>query len=954
MRMFGRLWLWSWCLLSTLIAAPALAGVSYDPALTWRTLFSPHFRVHFHDGEEQLARRTAAVAEQVNARLSPLIGWTPEAPVDIVLNDRVDISNGYTTFFPSDRVTIYVTPPDEINSLEDRGDWLEFVLTHEYVHVLHLDRASGAPRVLRRVFGRNPLLFPNSLQPDWLIEGLAVHDETDRARGIGRGQSSYFDMLMRMEVAHGIKPLRQVNQTIATWPAGYTPYLYGAAFYDFVADRYGEPAIRRLIDNYSGNLIPFRINSNSRRVLGQDLTRLWPAFEQALEDRHGARLEQIRATGVVAGERLTRYGYTTGAVRALPDGDIVFVRNDGEHPPALMRRRADGSIVQLAELHGGAHIAVHPQAGVLVAQPELYRNANYFYDLYRVDLESGAVTRLTDGARYRYAAWSPDGSRILAVHNEGGRHALHLLDANGRLLEVLFAGEPDVTFADPDWSPDGRAVALAVWRPQTGWNLEQFLVGEHRFVPLTRDAAIEGQTQFTADGRALLFSSDHGGVYNLRRLDFASGRITTLTNVEGGAFHPAQARADGPIYYTGCNSRGFDIYRLDTPAALPTPPAAHGPSALAAAENDAPLTGLRVEDYSPYGGLRPRWWLPHLLVDSQRTELGVTTSAWDPLLRHIYYLDAAYDFRNRWFTGSLDYIYDRFYPTFKLHASRYSSLYLDANNDPVRITTSDTYLGEAVLPFLRYRRDVALHAAAYSVRDADGWTAAGITPQASRQDNVLGYALVYDSTRRYPLSISRSNGVQLSLAAETSDALSGSSYSGEVYTFDGRAFLALGNEQVLATRLAYGWGTGQPRPFVLGGSVSAEGVPLPLDPAVLNSPFDQRRFALRGYDSGAAGLSGRRMFTAAAEWRFPLRRIERGFMAPPAGLNQVYGSVFAETGDAWDDGRRPDNPASDAGVEAHADVVLFYQMLFHLRLGYAYGFADNGGNHAYLQLGSSF
>lgn len=885
----SRRWLaLSWCLFSMLTAGPALAGVSYDPALTWRTFFSEHFRVHFHDGEEPLARRAAAVAERVNARPAPLIGWTPETPVDIVLSDRVDISNGYTTFFPSDRVTIYLTPPDEVNSLEDRGDWLEFVLTHEYVHVLHLDRANDAPYLLRSVFGRNPLLFPNSLQPAWLIEGLAVHDETDRARGTGRGQSTYFDMLMRMEVAHGLKPLRQINQAIATWPAGYTPYLYGAAFYDFVADHYGEPAIRRLIDNYSSNLIPFRINSNSKQVLGADLAQLWAAFEKSLDERHGARLQQIRTAGVVAGERLTPYGYNTGAVRALSDGDIVFVRNDGEHPPALMRRRADGSLTQLAELHNGAHIAVHPHAGVLVAQPELYRNANFFYDFYRVDLETGAVKRLTRGARYRYATWSPDGTRILAVHNEGGRHALHLLDASGRLLDVLFAGEPDVVFADPDWSPDGRSVALAAWRPQTGWNLEQFLISERRFRLLTQDAEIEAQPQFTADGRALLFSSDHGGVYNLRRLDLASGRITTLTNVEGGAFHPTQARPDGPIYYTGCNWRGFDIYRLDTPAALPTPPGAKGPSAVVTPEGPAPA-GLRVEDYSPYDGLRPRWWLPHVLVDSQRTELGVMTSAWDPLRRHIYYLDAAYDFHNRWFTGSLDYIYDRLYPTFKLHASR----------------------------------------------DADGWTATGVVPQAPRQDNVLGYAVVYDSTRRYPLSISRSNGVQVSVAAETSDAICGSSYSGEMYAFDGRALVALGHEHVLATRLTYGWGTGQPRPFVLGGSRSAEGAPLPLDPAVLNSPFDQRRVALRGYDSGAAGLVGRRMVTGSVEWRLPLRRIEHGFMAPPVGLNQVYGSVFAETGDAWDDGRHPDNTASDAGLEAHADVVLFYEMLFHLRLGYA-------------------
>lgn len=931
----------------------ARAGVSYDSALTWQTLFSAHFRVHFHDGEEQLARRTATVAERVHAQLVPLIGWTPETAVDIVLSDRHDISNGYTTFFPSDRITIYVTPPDDVNSLEDRGDWLEFVLTHEYVHILHLDRASGAPRVLREIFGRNPLLFPNSLQPNWLIEGLAVHDETDRARGIGRGQSSYFDMLMRMEVAQGVKPLRQINQSIMTWPAGYTPYLYGESFYDFIADHYGEPTIRHLIDNYSSNLIPFRINSNSRRVLGSDLAQLWPAFGQSLADRHGTRLKQIRDATVVAGQRVTPHGYQTGATRALAGGDIVYLRNDGERPPALLRRHANGSVVQLAEVHGNVHLAVHPRAGALIAQPEFYRNANFFYDLYQVDLDNGAVTRLTHGARYRYATWNPDGSRILAVHNEGGRHALHLLDTSGRLLEVLFAGEPDVVFADPDWSPDGRSIALAAWRPQGGWNLERFIIDEHRFVLLTQDAAIKAQPQFTPDGKALLFTSDYDGVYNLRRMDLASGAITTLTNVEGGAFHPTQARADGPIYYTGYRSDGFDVYRLDAPTARTTPPAAKGPSALVT-HADSVLDGLHVEDYSPYDGLRPRWWLPHVAIDSRRTELGVTTSAWDPLLRHIYYLDAAYDFKNQWPAGSLDYIYDRFYPTFKLHASRYSTEYFDHGSTPLRITNSDDYRGEVVLPFLRYRRDFTLHAAAYSLREADGWTAAGFTPQAARQDNVLGYAFVYDSTRRYPLSISRSHGVQVSVTAENSDALAGSNYTGEVYTVDGRAFLPLGHEHLLATRFTYGWGTDHPRPFVLGGSASNGESALPLDPSLLNSPFDQRRFALRGYDSGLAGLYGRRMFTASAEWRFPVSRIERGFMAPPIAINQVYGSLFAETGDAWTNGRRPDNTYSDAGIEAHADVVLFYQLLLHLRLGYAYGFADGGGNHVYLQLGSSF
>jgi len=63
--------------------------------------------------------------------------------------------------------------------------------------------------------------------------------------------------------------------------------------------------------------------------------------------------------------------------------------------------------------------------------------------------------------------------------------------------------------------------------------------------------------------------------------------------------------------------------------------------------------------------------------------------------------------------------------------------------------------------------------------------------------------------------------------------------------------------------------------------------------------------------------------------------------------------VFAEMGDAWQNGRSPDGRQTGAGAELHAETFLFYDLGFHLRLGYAYGFADES-SHAYLQIGSSF
>ena len=78
------------------------------------------------------------------------------------------------------------------------------------------------------------------------------------------------------------------------------------------------------------------------------------------------------------------------------------------------------------------------------------------------------------------------------------------------------------------------------------------------------------------------------------------------------------------------------------------------------------------------------------------------------------------------------------------------------------------------------------------------------------------------------------------------------------------------------------------------------------------------------------------------------------FRSLPLAVHQIYGSVFAETGDAWNTGRNPGDYSTGAGLEANAEVNLFYGPALHLRLGYAHGFAEYGGNQVYLRLGSAF
>ena len=127
------------------VGARGLAAQGVDPRGDWRTVATPHFRVHFRAEHEAQGRRAAADAERAWARLAAEL-TPPRGPVDLVVADNVDFSNGYANTFPSNRIVVYAQPPVDVASLRFYDDWSELLITHELTHVFHLDRSRGAWR----------------------------------------------------------------------------------------------------------------------------------------------------------------------------------------------------------------------------------------------------------------------------------------------------------------------------------------------------------------------------------------------------------------------------------------------------------------------------------------------------------------------------------------------------------------------------------------------------------------------------------------------------------------------------------------------------------------------------------------------------------------------------------------------------------------------------------------
>jgi len=681
-----------------------------------------------------------------------------------------------------------------------------------------------------------------------------------------------------------------------------------------------------------------------------------------LNHKYASELAAIDQAGIRSGEQITQQGYVAGSLRAVGD-KIFYYRFNGVAHPAIMVQQAKQPARVLLEVNQNARLSVSPQRGLLITQPEVCRNARLYFDIYRADLDGTHYQRLTRCARYRNAVWDAAGEHIIAAHNELGNNRLDLLDASGRKLETLWTGGDGEQIGEMASSARHAGIVATVWRAKSGWNLEQFDLQSRKWTALTRDRAIEAQPAFSSDGQSLFYSSDADGVYNIYRYDLDKARSEKITNVAGGAFFPALA--GDRLAYIGYGVEGFDIYAMPA-AGLAALPAVHETSADGPQQTQPPQPQARasktrdssaelpVADYSPWTSLAPRYWSPYLQFDDQHSVVGFETSGMDVLQRHQYNLTLAYDFKNRLDQGRFDYVYDGLWPILHLGFSRENVLAVDSNNNTVRRRDNDDTIAEAIVPFLSLEHNWFVHAALIKQFDHDVWTN-GVAPAPDIHNDIAATAIRFISTKKYPLSISRNDGRDVRLIHEDTDVYGDSFNKGQVTVADWREFLHLGGEHVLALRLVEGRGQHNPSPFQLGGIQSDNTVISAIFNGEVQTLFNKRHYSLRGYSEGYAQLVGRNMRLISAEYRFPIDRVEYGWMAPPIGINQFYGTLFYDAGGVWNTGSGPDHYYTGAGFELNADLDVFYNVRLHTTLGFARGFDDTlGENKVYLRVGSQF
>jgi hypothetical protein len=936
-------------------------AASLDPSFKFSSIKTDHFTIHYHQGLEGFAFRSADILENVHDTISGNFGWAPDDRTQVVLLDNTDFANGLATVLPYNAMYINVVPPFSDLTISESDDWLALVLIHEYVHILTLDPVRGYASTLRNIFGKtlpgnDPLsmvLFlitapPNIFLPGWWTEGIATWAETEYTSS-GRGRSSFVDMIFRMAVYENMLPrVDLLNGDVPYWPSGSTRYIYGMLFKKYIADTYGQESPGQLNLSHAGRL-PFFINSPPKKITGLTYIDLYREVVRNLMTVQAQNIEKLMTSAFtdvitlpVTGERMTH-------PRISPQGRYLAVnrRDPHDHEAIIIYDLETFDIVfTINRLPSDRSLSWSSDGLRLFFTQALKKDSyNLYQDIFVFNVETDSVKQVTNNERTKDIDVSPDGSRIVFVKTEAGRQNISVLSLeNGKTENITDYDGP--VLSSPRWSPDGRSIVYAKRESEGSTSLEIIHSEAAKPETLVTNDSSNVFPAWSADGSSIIYSSDTTGVYNLFAYSLSEKKVRQVTHLPGGAFHAEVA--DNNIYFSNYSSKGFDIveipyrpssWRKDIGPFIKKTWDKQKAGDRRAVEGDPHIASdYKITKYDPSKTLRPRFWLPTISYDDEGVIPGAFTAGHDVLGYHTYTLRAGRGVSGRTYFD-ISYLYDRWKPSFLFRAFSLPVYYDDLFDDGSGYYERSTGAGLEIrypLPMRSLRSHYTVRAG-FNMVNVSNLTdirnrGVGTYNIFEGREDFVFTGFTYRGALRYPLSISYEQGREISFLLKS--YIMGPDH--REYLLDYKEYIGRSKNHTIFLNISGAISEGEhsaQQSFSIGGV-----------------PYVQNRFPIRGFPSNFE--RGKYVIKSTLEYRFPVWYIFRGWNTKPVFLDRLHMALFTDAGNTW--GIFNDFEINDVsvgiGAEARMDTVIGYKARITPSLGFAQGITDRGETQVYFIL----
>ncbi|HEX7181447.1 MAG TPA: hypothetical protein VF756_06360 [Thermoanaerobaculia bacterium] len=591
-----------------LLPLPTLAQ---GPSADWRTIRTPHFRVHYPAPSEAWTQRAAARLESIRERVAAEVGYAPPEVVDVLVSDPVADPNGMAVpILGWPRMVLWTSPPGPESVLGHYRDWSEILIVHEETHLVHLLRPSRNP--VRRLLATLAPVGPIALgAPRWVTEGYATVVE-GRLTGAGRPNSDLRAAILRRWAQAGKLPTYgRLASDRQGWRGMSMAYLAGSAYLEWLEEKAGPGSLRNLWA---------RMTARSGRDFDSAFEGVFGDSPQDLYDRFRAELtwraleaerRSAEAGPAIEGELWQDLSWTTGAPALSPEGEKLVIELSARELPSrlvvwstapnekaekeweerrqklLERDPEDVPAVRnrplpREPLHTlGARDGVEPTTprwtaggrSVLFVRFEPDGEGFLHPDLFLWEPESDEVRRLTREADVRDPDPSPvaaDPDWAVGVRN---RHGLsQIVHVDLRTGEVRGITEPSVeeVYDRPRISPDGRRIAFARHR-EGAWRLVIRDLGSGEEAVLAPPAGgTVSAPAWSPDGRTVYAVVGDRGFIDVWAFPADGGSAPVrLTRTQGAALSPAPAPDGKALFFLSLESDGLDLRRLElTPEIL--------------------------------------------------------------------------------------------------------------------------------------------------------------------------------------------------------------------------------------------------------------------------------------------------------------------------------------------------------------------------------------------------
>jgi Tol biopolymer transport system component len=581
-----------------------------------QVLETEHFDIYYYPEMETIVGEAGRMAERWYARIGRLLDHELKGKQALILYaSHPDFEQTNAIFGQIGESTGGVTEVLKRRIVLPLAGTLaesDHVLGHELIHAFQFDITSVSGEGGIGFRGPTALLLPL-----WFIEGMAEYLSVGPV-------DAHTAMWMRDAAACNCRLPTLRDLTTRQWD--YFPYRWGQAFWAFVAGKWGDESVGKVLKvaGQSGNP-----EQALEAVLQVPIPQIEAEWHQAIYDAYASVAEDALGDQV-------DFAFAAPDAEGVEPGaepeDVKQLADLKELPPLPQHGNATQMISQQM---GGGGLNVGPSLSpdgsrvVFLSEKDLFA-----IEMFLADAETGeTIRRLTKSATDSHfeslqfinssGAWSTDGRHFAFGVVIRGRPALTIIEAETgkKVKEVRFEelGEvytpsfsPDgrsVVFAaivngytdlfildieteqlrrltsdfysdlQPSWSPDGGAIAFVTDRFST--DLSTLSYGNYR-LGLIDPSSGEIQAmpvfgvgkhidpQWAPDGQSLYFVTDVSGISNVYRYEFQGGNLYQVTDLVTGvsgitALSPAISSASGAnrLVYTAFERGDYNLYRID-------------------------------------------------------------------------------------------------------------------------------------------------------------------------------------------------------------------------------------------------------------------------------------------------------------------------------------------------------------------------------------------------------